>query len=159
MDDETGRRLVRTWSDAGHLIGNHSYSHLSYNDSDVSFDQFSGDLLRGEAVISGLPGFQKLFRFPFLKEGDTAAKRDQMRAFLAKHGYRNGQVTIDASDWYYDQRLRERLRTGSCGGSSSLPRAIPRTSVGSRDILRWAGTNIDRQEYFAHHPAALHAAQ
>ena len=109
VDDETGRHLVRTWSDAGHLIGNHSYSHLSYNDADVSFAKFSGDLLRGERVVSGLPGFEKLFRFPFLKEGDTAAKRDQMRAFLSKHGYRNGHVTIDASDWYYDQRLRARL--------------------------------------------------
>lgn len=109
VDDETGRRLVRSWSDAGHLIGNHSYSHLSYNDSDVSFATFSGDVLRGEQFISELSGFEKLFRFPFLKEGDTAAKRDQMRAFLAQHGYRNGHVTIDASDWYYDQRLRARL--------------------------------------------------
>ncbi len=110
VDDETGRRLVRSWSDAGHLIGNHSYSHLSYNDADVSFAKFSADLLRGEAVVGGLPGFEKLFRFPYLKEGDTAAKRDQMRAFLAKHGYRNGHVTIDASDWYYDERLRARLK-------------------------------------------------
>ena len=109
VDDETGRQLVRSWNDAGHLIGNHSYSHLSYNDSDVSFATFSGDALRGEQFISGLSGFEKLFRFPFLKEGDTAAKRDQMRAFLTKHGYRNGHVTIDASDWYYDQRLRARL--------------------------------------------------
>jgi peptidoglycan/xylan/chitin deacetylase (PgdA/CDA1 family) len=109
VDNEAGLRLVRSWSDAGHWIGNHSYSHLSYNDPDVSFSKFSGDLLRGEHVISGLPGFQKMFRFPFLKEGDTAAKRDEMRAFLSEHEYRNGHVTIDASDWYYDQRLRARL--------------------------------------------------
>ena len=32
-----------------------------------------------------------------------------MRAFLADHGYRNGAVTIDASDWYIDDRLRKRL--------------------------------------------------
>jgi len=109
VDNEAGRRLVRSWSEAGHLIGNHSYSHLSYNDPDVSFVKFSSDLLRGEQVVSGLPNFQKLFRFPYLKEGDTVAKRDQMRAFLTKHGYRNGYVTLDASDWYYDQRLRARL--------------------------------------------------
>jgi hypothetical protein len=44
-----------------------------------------------------------------LKEGNTADKRDRMREFLAANGYRNGHVTIDASDWYYDNRLRERL--------------------------------------------------
>lgn len=51
-----------------------------------------------------------MFRFPALKEGNTAAKRDYMRRFLASHGYRNGHVTIDNSDWYYDQRLRSRLK-------------------------------------------------
>ena len=33
-----------------------------------------------------------------------------MRAFLKAHGYRNGAVTIDASDWYYDQRLRKCMK-------------------------------------------------
>ncbi len=37
-------------------------------------------------------------------------KRDQMRECLRQHGYRNGHVTIDASDWYYDARLAERLK-------------------------------------------------
>src|SRR5437660_5617263 len=44
-----------------------------------------------------------------LKEGDTAAKRDAMRSFLAQHGYRIGHVTIDNSDWIVDQRLTKRL--------------------------------------------------
>src|SRR5678815_330828 len=46
-----------------------------------------------------------------LKEGDTVAKRDAMREFLSQHGYRNGHVTIDDSDWYIDQRLTARLKT------------------------------------------------
>lgn len=45
-----------------------------------------------------------------MKEGDTAEKRDRMRQFLKANEYRNGQVTIDASDWYVDTRLRERLK-------------------------------------------------
>ncbi len=110
VDSDIGRRLVRTWSDAGHLIGNHSYSHLSYNDPKMTFAKFSGDLVRGEKILRDLSGFQKKFRFPFLHEGETANKRDQMRAFLAERGYSNGHVTIDASDWYYDQRLRARLK-------------------------------------------------
>ena len=32
-----------------------------------------------------------------------------MRGFLADSGYRNAHVTIDASDWYVDGRLRARL--------------------------------------------------
>ncbi|MDQ3806512.1 MAG: polysaccharide deacetylase, partial [Acidobacteriota bacterium] len=45
-----------------------------------------------------------------LKEGRTPEQRDRMRAFLKARGYRNGHVTIDASDWYVDQRLRERQK-------------------------------------------------
>lgn len=107
VDNQTGQRLVSEWDRDGHLIGNHSYSHLHYHD--VSFERFSQDMLRGEGVLKQHPQFRKFFRFPYLKEGDTIAKRDGMRAFLKEHGYRNGHVTIDASDWFVDQRMRARL--------------------------------------------------
>jgi peptidoglycan/xylan/chitin deacetylase (PgdA/CDA1 family) len=107
VDNATGQKFLSAWDKDGHLIGNHSYSHLYYHD--VSFERFSQDMLRGEGVIKAQPRFTKFFRFPYLKEGDTAQKRDRMRSFLKEHGYRNGHVTIDASDWYVDQRLRARL--------------------------------------------------
>ena len=107
VDNESGRRILRSWNEAGHLLGNHTYSHRLY--SSTSFDEFSADVLRGESLIGGYSRFEKFLRFPSLKEGDTAAKRDRMRAFLAEHHYRNGHVTIDASDWYYDLRLRQKL--------------------------------------------------
>ncbi len=108
VDSETKRDYLRTWSDAGHIVANHTYSHFYY--PETSFETFSCDVLRGEAVIRDFHNFQKYFRFPYLKEGDTAQKRDQMRQFLKTNGYRNGHVTIDASDWYVDNRLRERLK-------------------------------------------------
>jgi hypothetical protein len=45
-----------------------------------------------------------------LKEGDTAEKVEMFRALLKKNNYKNGYVTIDASDWYIDSRLRSRLK-------------------------------------------------
>lgn len=109
VDNEMGRRLLGSWNDGGHTIANHSYSHHYYNSRKMTFQAFSEDALRGEAVIKDFSRFKKLFRFPYLKEGDTAEKRDLMRAFLKKHGYKNGHVSIDASDWYVDTRLRKRL--------------------------------------------------
>lgn len=108
VDNEKGQELLSAWNRGGHLIGNHSYSHLYY--PRVSLEQFSRDVLRGEAVINKQPRFSKFFRFPFLKEGETVEKRDGMRQFLKVKGYRNGHVTIDASDWYVDDRLRARLK-------------------------------------------------
>jgi peptidoglycan-N-acetylglucosamine deacetylase len=107
VDSETGKNLVREWGADGHMIGNHTYSHWLYHNR--TFDEFASDVMRCEAVIKDLPGFTKRFRFPLLKEGNTLERRDQMRAFLKQHGYRIGHVTIDASDWYIDERLRARL--------------------------------------------------
>jgi peptidoglycan-N-acetylglucosamine deacetylase len=108
IDNETGGRLLSAWDKEDHLIGNHSYSHLNY--TGASFERFSQDVLRGEQAINKQSRFKKFFRFPFLKEGDTLEKRESMRRFLRASGYRNGHVTIDASDWYVDDRLRARLK-------------------------------------------------
>jgi peptidoglycan-N-acetylglucosamine deacetylase len=106
-DNATGQALIQPWKQAGHLIGNHTYSHRNYES--VTFEEFSADIMHADNVLASDLSTPRLFRFPMLKEGNTAAKRDRMREFLATHHYRNGYVTIDASDWYYDNRLRERL--------------------------------------------------
>ena len=107
-DSPAGRAILQDWSDRGHMIANHTWSHRAYNDA-VTPAEFAADMLRCDALIRPLAGFRPYFRFPLLKEGKTRQRRDWMRAFLRDHGYRNGAVTIDASDWYYDQRLRARL--------------------------------------------------
>ena len=107
IDSEMGKTLVRQWGDAGHLICNHTYSHWFYPNR--TFEEFAQDTLRVEPLIKDMPGFTRRFRFPALKEGDTLERRDKMRAFLKAHGYSMGYVTVDASDWYIDQRLRARL--------------------------------------------------
>lgn len=108
VDDEKKMALLRLWDKRGHMIANHTYSHWHY--PSVNFRQFSEDILRNEVLLKGLSHYRKYFRFPYLKEGKTVEQRDMMRAFLQEHGYRNGHVTIDASDWYIDERLRERLK-------------------------------------------------
>jgi peptidoglycan/xylan/chitin deacetylase (PgdA/CDA1 family) len=116
VDSDTGRQLITAWDRAGHLIGNHSYSHLDFNDSadadgakQVTLADFEADALKNEPLIRDYHHFSRLFRFPFCKEGDTVEKRDGMRAFLLQHGYRNGRATIDASDWAIDARLQKRV--------------------------------------------------
>src|SRR5262249_29975337 len=71
--------------------------------------KFEADVLRNEPLIRGYSHFTRLFRFPYFKEGDTAEKRDGMRAFLKKHAYHIGRATIDASDWAIDNRMTKRV--------------------------------------------------
>ena len=116
VDSSAGSQLIASWDRAGHLIGNHSYSHLNFNDSvdadgskPVTLAEFEADALKNEPLIRNYPHFTRQFRYPFFKEGDTVEKRDGMRAVLQQHGYRIGRATIDASDWAIDARLQKRV--------------------------------------------------
>ena len=108
VDNKQGRKRLRVIDEEGHLIGNHTYLHLNY--TKTPFDVFAADVLRNELVIKDLQHFQRLFRFPYLKEGATEQQRDRMREFLRDYGYRVGYVTVDASEWAIDARLRKRLK-------------------------------------------------
>ena len=157
-DDQQGMSLLRPWDEAGHVIGNHTYSHRSLN-SDIRAVEFEQDIARAEAILTGLKQFRRMFRYPMLKEGNTAAKRDHVRAFLKQHGYRIGHVTIDNSDWIVDQRLSARLQKDANADTKPY-----------RDFYlehMW-----DRAEYYdalakkvlgpsgeAHHPDALQSAE
>lgn len=96
------------WSKEGHLIGNHTENHFSY--AKVSFAEYSSDILKADQKLKSFKTFQKLFRYPYLKEGETKDKRDQLQNFLSNEGYKNGAVTIDASDWYVNLRMLEKLK-------------------------------------------------
>ncbi|HJP94732.1 MAG TPA: polysaccharide deacetylase family protein [Pyrinomonadaceae bacterium] len=110
IDNDKGKQLLSASGKAGHMIGNHTYSHGNFSAPTTNVEEYFQDILKAEALLKDFSRFQKYFRFPALKEGDTAAKRDAMRSFLAQHGYRVGHVTVDNSDWIIDQRLTARLK-------------------------------------------------
>jgi peptidoglycan/xylan/chitin deacetylase (PgdA/CDA1 family) len=99
---------LAVWDRTNHIIANHTYAHRSYNN--VPFQEFAAEIVKTDALLSRYKNFQRYFRFPLLKEGNTLQERDEMRAFLKAHGYKQGYVTIDASDWYVNSRLIARLR-------------------------------------------------
>ncbi len=115
VDTPDGRKLISEWDRAGHLIGNHTYSHANFNSSDNDADGFQkttlagfeADAIKNESLIRSCQHFTRLFRYPYFKEGDTVEKRDGMRSFLQKRGYRVGRATIDASDWAIADRLKK----------------------------------------------------
>src|SRR6266700_6055832 len=108
VDDADGAKLLSAWDQAGHLICNHSYSHKLYG-GQTSYADFAADFLKNEKVIAPYRNRTALFRYPFLKEGETADKRDRFRALLKERSYRVGHVTIDASNWYVSHRYVDRL--------------------------------------------------
>jgi peptidoglycan/xylan/chitin deacetylase (PgdA/CDA1 family) len=108
IDSDTGHQLVAAWDRQAHLIGNHSYSHLDFDN--VTLPEFEADAMKNEPLIHSYRHFSKLFRYPYFKEGETVEKREGMHSFLQEHGYRLGRATIDASDWAISARLEKRIK-------------------------------------------------
>jgi len=104
-----GDTVLDAWAKAGHIIGNHTYSHLDYHAQATSLKEFAEDFRRADAILRTRKGFRRFFRFPMLHGGDTAEKRDAMRAVLERYRYREAHVTIDNADWLIDRELRARL--------------------------------------------------
>jgi peptidoglycan-N-acetylglucosamine deacetylase len=107
VDSPEGMALVRDWGLAGHSIGNHTYTHSNFDGNRMTLEGFIADVERDEALLRNYPGWTPRFRFPYLKEGNTALKRDGMRAWQSARHYESGAVSIDTSDWYYDERYRK----------------------------------------------------
>lgn len=105
VDSPGGKILLNNWDSKNHLICNHSYSHLYFNSKLKTSASFIADFKKGDSIIRQYKNYTHLFRFPYLKEGNTSEKRDSVRVALKIEGYKNGHVTIDASDWYIDAQI------------------------------------------------------
>jgi len=116
---DDGMPLVQQWVAAGHGVGNHTATHRSFGSAKVSLGSFIADVRRAEDALSELATWTPMLRFPYLREGDTRAKRDGMRQWMREHGYRDAAVSIDCSDGYYNQRY---LALRAAGRSEPLAR-------------------------------------
>jgi len=105
-----GEYVLSSWNNSGHLIANHTFSHPNFNSKTTTLERFKLELIQNDTLINKYSNYYPYFRFPYLKEGDTREKIDGFRQFLKEKGYKNGHVTIDASDWYVDSRLVKRLK-------------------------------------------------
>src|SRR5438132_1222296 len=52
VETERGKNLLRTWDAAGHVIGNHTYSHHSLN-SQISAADYEAYILHAEEILKG----------------------------------------------------------------------------------------------------------
>ena len=94
--------VVKIWADSGFPLGNHTFSHIDLNSASVQ--AFEDEIVANEPVLQGLMGSRDWhwLRYPFLHEGDTLEKRHAIRKYLADHGYKIAQVTLDFADYAWN---------------------------------------------------------
>jgi peptidoglycan-N-acetylglucosamine deacetylase len=103
--------LLQHWIDAGIPLGNHTYSHASFQR--MPLEQFEDETIRGDVVTRALmesAGMKETyFRHPFLETGPTPEAKAAFEAFLASRGYRVAPVTIDNADWMFNDVYADAL--------------------------------------------------
>jgi len=106
--------LLDRWLAAGHELGNHTKSHLDL--SAIGADEYIADAEEGRSGLAALLESRgrrlRFFRYPFLREGNTQAKLDAMRSYLARSGQTAMEVTVDDQDWSFEERWVTARRAG-----------------------------------------------
>ena len=100
-DDPDTQGALHDWVGLGMNIGNHTWSHPSLND--VTAQAFEHEIALDEPDLRQYAAGRDWhwFRYPYLEEGDTLAKRDDVRGWLHDHDYRiaEGTLTTQDDDW------------------------------------------------------------
>jgi peptidoglycan/xylan/chitin deacetylase (PgdA/CDA1 family) len=108
--DASGMARIEAYAEAGHLIANHSHTHLDLHRAGA--ERFLADVRAADAVLRNVTNRRKWFRYPYLHEGQTAEERDLVRHALKSMEYLSAYVTIDNYDWYMDALFQEAVRDG-----------------------------------------------
>lgn len=113
-EEKARTALLQQWLDAGHTLGNHTYSHISIDQN--PFERYAENVIRGETVTRRLLAKkgQKLryFRHPQLRTGPTIEYKRRLDAFLRERGYTIAPVTIDNDDYIFANEYAAAKRRG-----------------------------------------------
>ncbi|HMQ10528.1 MAG TPA: polysaccharide deacetylase family protein [Oligoflexia bacterium] len=101
-------KRLKYYKKSGHLIGNHTWQHLSANQQTV--DEFIKEVERADVFLKKHNLLSPYFRFPYLRRGDTLDKVREIREGLISMGYEDGYVTIDNYDWYMEALFQKALK-------------------------------------------------
>lgn len=103
QEGPNGVAVLEAWRAAGQPLGSHTWAHRDLNTE--SPEEFAEEMLKDEAVLKGLMGKRDWhwFRYPFLHEGETVEKRRAVRTWLAAHGYRIAEVSMDFEDHLWNE--------------------------------------------------------
>ena len=101
--DPSLRSVLEVWRAAGHPVGNHAWSHANLDA--VGSDAFIKEIADNEPLLTDLAGDTdwRWFRYPFLAEGRDPVSRRAIRDVLRQRGYKVASVTLDFSDWAWNE--------------------------------------------------------
>ena len=113
-EDAARVETLRAWTDAGLELGNHTFSHISIDDSPLA--AYQKDVIRGEKITKRLLAERgkklRYFRHTQLRTGPTKEYKKGLADFLAARGYTVAPVTIDNNEYVFAAVYERALERG-----------------------------------------------
>ena len=149
MGSARGTSILQDWVKHGFDLGNHSYSHLDFNQ--LSIEEVEYEITGGEAtyvrVMQSAAKQPHYFRFPMNHTGNTQEKHDAIANFLAKRNYRLATCTIDNSDYPFNDAYVRMLAKRNLASAAKLRSEY--LAYTRAEIDYYAGLN---QQVFGYEP-------
>lgn len=94
--------IINLWLDSGNFLANHTYHHPDLRK--ISSSEYILDIQKNETALRKYTNIEahKLFRYPYLLEGDTQEKLESIRNFLSRNNYMIAHVTVDYLDFLWN---------------------------------------------------------
>lgn len=141
--------MLKYWASSGLELGNHTYSHLDYNNLEpaafFSIVEQGSLVTRRLMVDAGLP--YRYFRHPFLHRGNSADKVAALENYLNNTGYIEAPVTIDNSEWIFANAYDKAFKAGDAAmmtktGEAYIAYMLDKTGFYERQSLKLFGRPI-----------------
>lgn len=116
--NRTSRPALEAFVDAGHKIGNHTWSHPDYGT--LTKRQFRKEVRTTEKILRDWIVGPKYFRFPYLREGESQQAKQAAEDVLAEFNYLNVPVTIDNDEWQYNADYMQALANQDTVGAKQI---------------------------------------
>lgn len=134
-DDPGYSEILKHWVHAGFHLGNHTFSHLDIDR--VTMPEYIADIERNEAFLTDFArgDSARVFRYPYLHEGDTRSKRTRVRQWLLDRRYRIAQVTVHFDDWAWNEAYARCVGRNDERAIASLKHSFMKAAM---DRFGWA---------------------
>ena len=156
-------QALALWRNAEVTFGNHTHNHLDI-DKDPSGDKGLGERWWEEVVQcdrrleKALGRRVRYFRFPYLRYGRTAERRDEAARRLKGLGYRVAHVTAATSEWLLAEYYDRAIAAGNQGLADQIARAfvqhMVQTLMDARSVTR-EKTGREAAQITLLHPSPL----
>lgn len=110
LEKDDGLKRIRLYKNAGHMIGNHTHSHL--NIREISTEEYIKDYEKAHKILKSHGLIDYFYRYPFLRRGKTLEEVNQIHSRIITDGYTDAFVTVDNYDFYMESQFQSALKRG-----------------------------------------------